>query len=207
MNTSLSDRGTRDRLRDVLAGDRWMVIVAHPDDVLGGRSVDLLDFLDSGFDGEPPDGSLCAALADAVADVLLQRIDAVRPHVVIVLDGSDGHRDHLRIREAVIGALVRHEDDVWLFEHSLPNSLMRRWLDEMRILEPGTVYHTIDPEVFGRPDGEITDVLDLQHLLSVRQAAIAAHRSQKSPFDRLSTELRLAFLATDHLARVAVARP
>jgi LmbE family N-acetylglucosaminyl deacetylase len=175
-------------------------------DVLGGHSVDLLDFLDSGFDGDPIDGSLCAAPADVVADVLLDRIDAVHPHVVIVLDGSDGHRDHLRIREAAIEAIGRHEGDVWLFEHSLPNSLMRRWLDEMRTLEPGTAYHSIDPDLFGRPDAEVTDVLDMHHLLDIRQAAIAAHRSQKSPFDRLSTQLRLAFLATDHLVRVPVTR-
>ncbi|MGI9053332.1 MAG: hypothetical protein ACR2HQ_11900 [Ilumatobacteraceae bacterium] len=74
-------------------------------------------------------------------------------------------------------------------------------------VQPAAAYHRIDPAWFGRPDAEVTDVLDLRHVLEVREAAIAAHRSQTSPFTGLSAELRQAFLAHDHLARVAVSRP
>ena len=37
-------------------------------------------------------------------------------------------------------------------EHCLPNALMRRWLDEMRAVRPGTAYHALDPTTLGRAD-------------------------------------------------------
>ena len=48
--------------------------------------------------------------------------------------------------------------------------------------------------------------MDTAAVLDRREAAIAEHRSQASPFDGLSDDLRRAFLATDHLAEVALAR-
>jgi LmbE family N-acetylglucosaminyl deacetylase len=87
-------------------------------------------------------------------------------------------------------------------ELCLPNSLMRRWLEEMRSVRPDTAYHALDPATLGRDDTDITDVLDTTGVLDRREAAIAEHRSQTSPFDGLSPDLRRAFLATDHLARI-----
>ncbi|MGY1782634.1 PIG-L deacetylase family protein [Geodermatophilus sp. SYSU D01036] len=247
----------RDPVVDVRPGDRWLVVVAHPDDesfgcgstvaraaALGARvtvacatrgeagepgpglpdaadlgavreaelyraaeqlgvaRVELLGWRDSGFDGPAPRGSLCAAPLADVAGVVGRLVADVRPHVVLVLDGSDGHRDHLHVRAAVAAAL-RDAPGPLLVEHCLPNALMRRWLEEMRTLRPDTAYHAIDPAVLGRPDAEVTDVLDVTAVLDRREAAIAEHRSQASPFDGLSAGLRRAFLGADHLARVA----
>jgi N-acetyl-1-D-myo-inositol-2-amino-2-deoxy-alpha-D-glucopyranoside deacetylase len=61
---------------------------------------------------------------------------------------------------------------------------------------------TPSPATLGRDDADITHVLDTAAVLHRREAAIAEHRSQASPFDGLSPELRRAFLATDHLAEV-----
>ena len=175
---------------------------------LGVARVDLLGYRDSGFDGEPPPGSLCAAPVALVAGVLAQLIHALQPAVVVVLDGSDGHRDHRHIRAAVHDALRtagdRADGTTALYEHCLPNSLMRRWLEEMRSLRPGTAYHSLDPADLGRDDREITDVVDASAVLEQREAAMAEHRSQVSPFDGLSDDLRRAFLTTDHLVRVAL---
>ncbi len=173
--------------------------------LLGG-TVRLLGHHDSGFDGEMPDGAFCAADADMLRGELLHHIEQIRPHVVCVLDGSDGHRDHLFMRAAIIDALHVHTDDVLLYESILPNSLMRRWLAEMRDLRPDTVYMSIDPDTFGRPDLEVTDVLDQSHLLALREAAMAAHRSQTTPFDGLSDDLRRSFISSDYLARVPIIR-
>ncbi|MGY1605850.1 PIG-L deacetylase family protein [Geodermatophilus sp. SYSU D00700] len=255
-----SPSGTlRDPVTDVRPGDRWLVVVAHPDDeafgcgsviaraaaagarvtlacatrgeagqpapglpdcgdlgavreaelyrsaaALGVAAVELLGYRDSGFDGAPPRGSLCAAPPDAVAGVLARLVADARPDVVLVLDGTDGHRDHQRVRTATAAA-VRDAaaPGTVLVEHCLPNSLMRRWLEEMRTVRPDTAYHAIDPADFGRPDAEVTDVLDVSRFLDRREAAMAEHRSQATPFDGLSPDLRRAFLATDHLARVA----
>ena len=129
----------------------------------------------------------------------------LRPDVVVVLDGSDGHRDHLRVRGAVRAALSGlPEPRPQLVEQCLPNGLMRRWLAEMRQLRPGTAYHSLDPATLGRDDADITHVLDGSAVLAQREAAIAEHRSQASPFDGLSGDLRRAFLSSDYLARVPV---
>lgn len=92
-----------------------------------------------------------------------------------------------------------------LVEQCLPNSVLRRWLDEVRAVRPGTAYHSLDLSTLGRDDSEITDVLDATGVLDRREAAIAEHRSQVSPFEGLSGELRRAFLTADHLARIAPA--
>lgn len=178
---------------------------------LAAARVELLGYRDSGFDGEPPPGSLCAAPVAAVAAVLERLVADLRPTVVVILDGSDGHRDHRHIRTAMHSALRSAqaagrlpEGAAQLYEHCLPNSLMRRWLDEMRSLRPGTAYHSFDPADLGRPDEEVTDVLDGRDVLAQREAAMAEHRSQASPFEGLSDDLRSAFLTADHLVRVEV---
>jgi hypothetical protein len=79
-----------------------------------------------------------------------------------------------------------------VYESSLPNSLMRQWLEEMRSIDPGAAYHSIDPDSFGRPDHEITHVIDATAVLHLRKLAISMHSSQSSPFDGLSA---------DHLVR------
>jgi LmbE family N-acetylglucosaminyl deacetylase len=174
--------------------------------VLGVARVELLGYRDSGFDGEPAPGSLCAAPVAEVAEVLARLVGEIDPAVVVVLDGSDGHRDHLQVRAAVLAALAATPDGPALYEFCLPNSLLRRWLDEMRSVRPDTAYHALDPATLGRRDDEITHVVDTADVLDRREAAIAEHRSQTSPFDGLSDDLRRAFLATDHLAEVVLPR-
>jgi N-acetyl-1-D-myo-inositol-2-amino-2-deoxy-alpha-D-glucopyranoside deacetylase len=177
--------------------------------LLGVARVELLGYRDSGFDGEPLPGALCAAPVAAVAGGLARLVRDLSPAVAVILDGSDGHRDHRHVRAAMHEALRTTSSELpdgatQLYEHCLPNSLMRRWLDEMRSLRPGTAYHSLDAADLGRDDADITDVVDASAVLAQREAAMAEHRSQASPFDGLSDELRHAFLTVDHLVRVDV---
>lgn len=169
---------------------------------LGAARVELLGYRDSGFDGAPGPGTLCATPAADVAAVLHRLLADLQPDVVVSLDGSDGHRDHVRVRDAVRRAVVRLPRPPSLYEHTLPNSLLRRWLAETAGTRGDDAYHALDPASFGRPDAEVTDVLDVRDVLHRREAAIAEHRSQTSPFEGLGEELRLAFLTADHLVRV-----
>lgn len=171
--------------------------------VLGASRVELLGYRDSGFDGDLAAGSFCAAPLEEAADVLTAVLRELQPRVVLTLDGSDGHRDHLHMGAAARRAVAAADGSApLLVEHCIPNSLLRRWLDEMRAVRPDTAYHSLDPAALGRSDADITDVLDASDLLDVREAAIAEHRSQVSPFDGLSAVLRRAFLTADHFARV-----
>ncbi|MDP9428768.1 MAG: PIG-L family deacetylase, partial [Actinomycetota bacterium] len=175
---------------------------------LGAARVELLGWRDSGFDGPAAPGTLVAASLAEVAGVLRRLVAGLRPDVVVVLDGSDGHRDHLHVRHAVQAALgTLPEPRPALWEHTLPTLLMRRWLAETSTERGDDAYHALDPDAFGRPDREVTDVLDVREVLDRREAAIAEHRSQRSPFEGLSSDLRLAFLGTDHLVRVPVPAP
>ena len=248
----------RDLLRDVRPGDRWLVVVAHPDDeafgcgsliaraagrgadvtvacatrgeagevrpelagsgdvgalreaelrsacaVLGARQVELLGYRDSGFDGDVDPASLVGAPVACVAVVLRHLVADLRPDVVVTLDGSDGHRDHQHVRAALETALAAApEPRPALWEHTLPASLLRRWLAETAAARGDDAYHALEEDSFGRPDADVTDVLDVRDVLAQREAAIAEHRSQASPFDGLSPALREAFLVTDHLVRV-----
>ena len=248
---------TRDLLHDVRPDDRWLIVVAHPDDEsfglgsviaraaargaevtvacatrgeagqspadlpdfgdlgavreaelhrasahLGAARVELLGYRDSGFDGTPGPGSLYATRPADVAAVLHRLLADLRPDVVVSLDGSDGHRDHVRMRDAVRRAVARLPRPPALYEHTLPRSLLRRWLAETAGTRGDDAYHALDPASFGRPDAEVTDVLDVGDVLDRREAAIAEHQSQTSPFEGLGEELRLAFLTADHLVRV-----
>lgn len=239
-------------------GDRWVVVVAHPDDetfgcgsliayaarrgalvtvicatrgeagertpeiapeadlgavreaelsaaarLLGAADVELLAYADSGFDGDLPGGSLCGAPVDELAGTIAARLDALEADVMVVLDGSDGHRDHLHVRAAAERAVTRRAGagQTALLLVGLPNHLMRQWLDEMRHLDPDSPYQTIDPAVLGTPDELVTDLIEHPELLDLRHEAIAAHRSQRSPYEDLSPELRRRFLGSTYVIR------
>jgi N-acetyl-1-D-myo-inositol-2-amino-2-deoxy-alpha-D-glucopyranoside deacetylase len=54
----------------------------------------------------------------------------------------------------------------------------------------------------GRPDHEVTTIVDVADVLPARRAAIAAHRTQLSPLDGLSPDLERVFLTRDHFVRL-----
>ncbi len=166
--------------------------------VLGVASVELLDLADSGFDGPLREGALCAVEVGDLAVEIGNRLDRLAADVVLILDGSDGHRDHLHVRAAVEAAVATSVPRPRVIQACLANSLMRRWVEESRALRPDTAYLELDVDELGRPDDELTE-LDVSEHLAVREAAIACHRSQASPYDGLSRELHRAFLATDHV--------
>jgi len=175
-------------------------------DILGVVRVEMLGFVDSGMTGEAPAGSLCAAASGDVVAAVGQLIEATRPHVVVTLDGSDGHRDHAAIRDATLEAVRRSS---WPVESTylwcLPRDLMRQWADLLASQDPSANYLAFGE--LGTPAEEISTVLDTAAYLTVRESAMAAHKSQVSPYEGLPDDLRMAFLGTDHLKRIEPAWP
>lgn len=170
--------------------------------VLGVTHVDVLGFHDSGMNGPPRDGSLMAADQRAVTEAVRERIAAFRPDVVVTLDASDGHRDHVRVREAALEA-ARAEAVPTTLLNCLPRSLMRRWVAHMRATRPDMEHLDADTAAMGTPDEYITHRIDARDMLAARERAIALHSSQVSPFEGLPEDLRHAFLADVHLRQVA----
>ena len=128
-------------------------------DLLDVGRVVVLDYEDSGIAGEVDDRALVAAPLDRVAATIAAIIDDVRPDLVLTLDGSDGHRDHIHIRDATLLAVEQAEwtvDRIYLV--CLARSLMQEWVAHVgrgrprqRVPRPGRL---------GTPDEDITTVID-----------------------------------------------
>jgi LmbE family N-acetylglucosaminyl deacetylase len=170
--------------------------------ILGVRRLVLLDHRDSGMAGDPDPGSLVAADPDALAAEVRDVIDDVRPDVVVTLDGSDGHRDHVAIREATLAAVrspgTHRPARIYLSCLAQENTV--RWSEHQSRLDRYGDYTAA--ATLGTPQDRITTVVDVRPHLELRWAAIRAHASQTSPFEGLPEDLQEAFLATDHLCRV-----
>ena len=166
--------------------------------LLGVRRVDVLDFRDSGMDGASGPDTLVGADVDSVRAAVDAAVADFRPHVLVTLDASDGHRDHARMRDVTIAVGAARGLPVYL--HCLPRSTMRRWADHMATVDPDLAYLQLGE--LGTPDEEVSVVLDSRDVYDLRWEAIRAHRSQSSPFDGLPEDLARAFLERDHLLAV-----
>lgn len=170
-------------------------------ELVGVGRVELFDWIDSGMDGEPIPGSLCAAPVVDVAAVIASLIDEVRPTVVVTLDASDGHRDHAHIRDATLHAV---EVSSWcpsgVYLHCLPQQLMRKWVEALVREQPDSEHLGLGD--LGTPEDKITTVIDTTRFLGLREQAIAVHRSQTSPYEVMPADLRREFLTAERLQRV-----
>jgi LmbE family N-acetylglucosaminyl deacetylase len=164
---------------------------------LGVAVMEVLDFEDSGMEGEAGPRTLCGAPAREVTTAVRGALERHRPDVVVTLDGSDGHRDHLRLRAEVERLLVGTATPVYL--HCLPRSLMHDWVRHHAGDQDAAAYTEL-PEI-GTPDDDLTTLIDTEVHLRAREHAIALHRSQRSPFDGLPDGLRRRFLGREHLIR------
>lgn len=170
-------------------------------DRLGVAQVHRLGLLDSGWEGEPPAGSICGVDPAELTARIGEVIEQLSPDLVVTLAGDDGHRDHVRVRDAVTAA-VSDRRGTRLYLWCLPNQLMIRWALEMSRLRPDTAHLAQEISTLGTPPSDITDILDTSAVLETRRAAMAAHASQVSPYEGLSEELAKEFLTHDHLCRV-----
>jgi LmbE family N-acetylglucosaminyl deacetylase len=166
--------------------------------LLGVAEVVLLGFVDSGMEGDAPTGSLVGADPEELTAAVRRAVDDADPDVVVTLDGSDGHRDHVAIRHAAVRAA--QERDTPVFLQCLARSLMDRWALHMSEVQPDLAY--LRGIELGTPDDEVTHTIDTSELYDARLRAMAAHASQTSPFDALPEDLKRAFLTREHLVQV-----
>jgi N-acetyl-1-D-myo-inositol-2-amino-2-deoxy-alpha-D-glucopyranoside deacetylase len=175
--------------------------------VLGASRVVLLDYADSGMSGPAGAGTLAGAALDDVVAAVAAVVDDVRPDVVVTLDPElgDGHRDHVRIGAATTAA-VRGRD-LALYWWCLSRDLMKQWFERLAVEQPDSEHLDLDAAGMGRPDADMTAVVDVRHLVGLRRQAIAVHVTQRSPFEVMPADLQAAFLEADRLVRVQPAWP
>jgi LmbE family N-acetylglucosaminyl deacetylase len=168
---------------------------------LGVAHVDLLGFRDSGMSGVAGPGSLVGAPFGDVVAAVRDRVAAFEPDILLTLDGSDGHRDHVRVRDAVLEvAGLLGVPQVYLA--CLSRSLMRRWCDHQQVVHPGSPYLDVDEAGLGTPDDLVTTCIDVGEHRAALEVAMRAHASQHSPYDGLPAGLADAFLDTARARRV-----
>ena len=163
--------------------------------VLGVTHVDVLGFGDSGLAGPAGPATLAGADPVEVAERVRRSVEAFGPDVLVTLDGSDGHRDHARVRDVTIA--VGREAGVPVYLYCLARRLMARWAQIMTERDPGSSYLALGE--LGTPDDQVDLVLDTDEFYERRERAIALHRSQTSPFEPLPADLRREWLTTEHL--------
>jgi LmbE family N-acetylglucosaminyl deacetylase len=172
--------------------------------LLGVDDFVLLDFVDSGMSGEAPAGTLFGAPFESVVAAIGAVLERVDPDVVVTLDatGGDGHRDHARIGEATTEAVRRAATGATLYYWCLLRSLLIRWIEAQSEANPGSGHLRLDSFQLGRPDEEITTVVDVSRHRELRRWAIQLHASQRSPYEGMPNDLTDAFLRYDRLVRV-----
>lgn len=169
--------------------------------VLGVHEVELLDHRDSGMSGEPVPGTLAAVDPEVLRDELVRTMERLRPEVVVTLDASDGHRDHVVVRDATLAAArLAHVPRMHLA--CLARSSMVRWVEHQRASHPDREHVRPDEVVLGTPDHLVTAHIDVRAHRARLAEAMAQHASQDSPYDGLPEELLADFLDTVRLRTV-----
>jgi len=175
--------------------------LASAAEALGVGQVELLDFADSGMSGDPGPSTLVGAAYDFVVASVLASVQRHAPDVLVTLDASDGHRDHVRIRDAALEA-AREAGVRRVYLACLPRSLMQRWCDHMAAHRPDMEHLDADTAGLGTPDDLLTTRIDARTHREAREKAMALHASQTSPYEGLPDDLRSDFLDVVHARRV-----
>jgi LmbE family N-acetylglucosaminyl deacetylase len=172
---------------------------------LGAAEVIVLDFGDSGMTGATAPGTLVGAPLTSVVDAVAAVVARVQPDVVVTLDatGGDGHRDHARIGQATTEAVRRAAPGASFYYWCVARSLLRRWRACLADVNPGSGHLELDATELGRPDDEITTLVDVSAHMGRRRHAITMHASQRSPYEDMPDDLVDAFLRYDRFVRVA----
>ncbi len=188
--------------------------------IMGVEKSILYGYRDSGMadtpDNDHPNAYIRVPIDEVVAKVV-DTIRELRPQVIFTFDegGGYGHPDHIRASEAATRAYFAAGDpsypgsplEPWkpskLYYHAFPRSMMRKWFKVLTVVDPDSDMAKMDPEKMGVADERITTRLDTSEYTDTRRKAIAVHRTQYSPLDRMpSPDLEDEFLASDHFIRV-----
>jgi LmbE family N-acetylglucosaminyl deacetylase len=170
--------------------------------VLGAARVVLLDFADSGMEGDMPANALAAVAIEDVVAAVVPVIEDVAPDIVVTIDPEwvNDHRDHMRIGEATTTAFHQvAPPGARLYHWTLPRSVIDPWLAEMKANGMLDAYVELE---LGRPDDTVTTVVDVWHVVDTRRAAIAEHKTQFGPFRGMSAALERLALGADHYVRI-----
>jgi LmbE family N-acetylglucosaminyl deacetylase len=155
---------------------------------LGAARVAFLGFTDSGMMGEPSNAApYCFWQADLehAARQLAVVLEEERPDVLTTYDdnGAYGHPDHIQVHR--VGKRAAQLCGVPVVAQSTANRdrVVRRLreLVDSGAMPDGWEPPTIDVATFGKPESEITHVVDATAFVEAKRTSMRAHASQMGP--------------------------
>ncbi len=119
-----------------------------------------------------PDGKLAVLPAEGGLGVLRQKIDTIRPDVMISFhsSGISGHPDHQTVARWCLQLVQERAEPPRLFSYGISEAQAQR-----------IKYRRIFPI----PEDEITHVVDVSRFLEYKLDAIRCHQSQKESWERM----------------------
>ncbi len=185
-------------------------------DLLDVADVRLLDYRDSGMEGTPDNHdprSLLQAPEDKVAAEIAAIIRELQPAAVVTFgpDGVYGHPDHLAIHRAAtlavhLAAEPSAGDSGWLTPHLYYQTSSRERMIARAAHRKGPFTHMSDERIalLGTPRAEISFALDVSSVVTTKETAMRAHRTQigpAGPMSELPRDEVLQMLSREHYVR------
>jgi N-acetyl-1-D-myo-inositol-2-amino-2-deoxy-alpha-D-glucopyranoside deacetylase len=191
-------------------------------DIVGVGDIRLLDYRDSGMEGTPENDDprcLHQAPEENVAADIAAIIREIRPAVVVTFgpDGIYGHPDHLAIHRAAtravhLAAAAGSGGGGWQTPRLYYQTSSRERMIARAAHRKGPFTHMSDERIaqLGTPRAEISFALDVSSVVTTKETAMRAHRTQigpNGPMSELPRDEVLQMLSREHYVRVDLPWP
>ena len=160
----------------------------------------IVKFRDSGMMGTEPNNRpdvFWQANLESAADLLVEVIHEIKPHILITYDeiGGYGHPDHIQAHRVAMRA--SQKASAWTIEkiywNTIPKSLIAKGIEEMK--KSGSDFfgaESVDDLPFAKDDSLVTTLIDGSAYVDLKMEAMKAHETQialDGPFFALSNNL------------------
>jgi N-acetyl-1-D-myo-inositol-2-amino-2-deoxy-alpha-D-glucopyranoside deacetylase len=169
-------------------------------------------FRDSGMMGTEPNNNpdvFWQADVDIAAQILVEVIEEVKPHILITYDeiGGYGHPDHIQAHRVAMRAAELSQWQIQkIYWNTMPKSVLADGIAKMK--EVGSDFfgaESVDDLPFAKDDEFVTTLIDGGQYVDAKMAAMKAHETQISldgPFFALSNNLGLQIWGDEYYTLV-----
>lgn len=171
-----------------------------------------IKFRDSGMMGTEPNNRpdvFWQADVDKAAEILVQVIEEIKPHILITYDeiGGYGHPDHIQAHRVAMRASELSRWQIQkIYWNTMPKSVLEDGIAKMK--EIGSDFfgaESVDDLPFAKDDEFVTTLIDGSDYVDAKMAAMKAHETQISldgPFFALSNNLGLQIWGDEYYTLV-----
>jgi N-acetyl-1-D-myo-inositol-2-amino-2-deoxy-alpha-D-glucopyranoside deacetylase len=170
------------------------------------------EFRDSGMMGTEPNNRpdvFWQADVDVAAQILVEIIEEVKPHILITYDeiGGYGHPDHIQAHRIAMRASELSKWQIQkIYWNTMPKSVLADGIAKMK--ESGSDFfgaESVDDLPFAKDDEFVTTLIDGGAYVDAKMAAMKAHETQialDGPFFALSNNLGLQIWGDEYYTLV-----